>query len=82
MKKKTNKLVQSIIIDVIGMSSYLLPGAGETFDIIWAPISALWIYKLYKKPYWALFGGIEEIVPMTDIIPTATIMWFLYGNKK
>lgn len=34
-----------ILIDIIGMLSYLIPGMGEWLDTIWAPISAfLFIY--------------------------------------
>jgi hypothetical protein len=82
MKKKFVKLIESIAIDLIGSVSYFFPGIGETFDLIWSPISALLIYKLYKKPYWALFGGIEELLPFTDFIPTATILWFIENRKK
>lgn len=33
-------LVFSIIIDVIGCASYLIPGLAESTDVVWAPISA------------------------------------------
>ena len=81
MKKKYNKLGYSIGIDLIGMSSYILPGIGESFDIIWAPISAYLTYKLYGNTAVAVFNGVEEIVPFTDIIPTSTISWFLKEFK-
>jgi hypothetical protein len=45
------KLVLSVLIDLIGMSSYALPGVGELGDLGWAPISALLIYKLYGNSF-------------------------------
>jgi hypothetical protein len=43
--------VLSVLIDLIGMSSYALPGVGELGDLGWAPISALLIYKLYGNSF-------------------------------
>lgn len=77
MKKNYKKLAYSIGIDLVGMLNYLIPGIGETFDIIWAPVSATLVYNLYGNLAISVFNGVEEIVPFTDIIPTATISWFL-----
>ena len=33
------KLLLSIIVDIIGMMSYLIPGFGEAIDVIWSPVS-------------------------------------------
>jgi hypothetical protein len=35
------KLVICIGVDLVGDSSFLFPGVGETEDIVWAPIGAL-----------------------------------------
>lgn len=31
-------LIIALFIDLIGMSSLMLPGMGEFFDTVWAPI--------------------------------------------
>lgn len=69
------KFVISVIIDVIGMATYLIPGLGEFADIIWAPIQGVLIYVLYRNFFGMIVGGIEEISPGGDIIPSATLMW-------
>lgn len=35
-------LIMALIIDLIGMSSYFIPGMGEAFDTAWAPIRKLY----------------------------------------
>lgn len=69
-------LTYSIIIDIIGMGSFLIPALAEISDIIIAPISAIAIFAIYKTPVGAIAGFVEEILPATDIIPTATIVWY------
>lgn len=78
------KLIFSIFIDLIGMVSYLLPGIGEVWDVIWGAISGFLIWLLYGNIFVAGFGFLEEIFPGTDIIPTATLMWcyeYFRGGK-
>ena len=69
-----------ILMDVIGMASFIFPGLGELSDIIWAPISGFVFYKLFGGRL-GLIGGVfdflEEILPFTDIIPSFTIAWFI-----
>lgn len=70
-----------ILLDLVGMLSYVVPALGEWMDIAWAPISA-YLFSI-------LFGGIkgavivfwEEILPFTDAIPTFTITYFICKNK-
>ncbi|CAM9961155.1 unnamed protein product [Scytosiphon promiscuus] len=71
------KLLMSMAVDAIGCSSYAVPGLGESADLVWAPISYLLIDAMYHNstPWAAAFGGIEELLPFTDIIPTATLAW-------
>ena len=78
--RKNRFLVFSIILDLLGMASYLFPLLAEFSDMIFAPIYGLAIYIMYrKKTIAALIGGlggaIEEFLPATDVIPSATIMW-------
>ncbi|MEO9022217.1 MAG: hypothetical protein ABI237_06920 [Ginsengibacter sp.] len=70
-----------ILLDLIGLSSYLLPVIGETEDIVWAPISGIIFYFLFGKKKFGMLGGLfsflEEISPGLDFIPTFTIGWFI-----
>lgn len=81
-KEKNNTLMMSLIIDSIGLLSYVMPGFAIIFDVIWAPISGLLIFSLYKKPSIAIAGFVEEILPLTDFIPIATIAWLNKYVKK
>lgn len=78
--QKSPSLLFCIIMDVIGMLSFTIPGVGEFADVIWAPVSAIILAKTFggtKGIFGGVFNFIEEILPGTDIIPTYTIMWFL-----
>ena len=83
MKEKTifvPNLAICIIMDLIGMASYVLPVLGEFSDIVWAPISGYIFYTLFGGRF-GLIGGVldflEEILPFTDIIPSFTIGWYI-----
>ena len=41
------KLAASLFIDIVGSASYLIPLAGEAFDLTWAPISMVLVGALY-----------------------------------
>ncbi len=73
-----------IVLDAIGMATYLIPALGEFGDIIWAPISGFIFYKLFGGRF-GVIGGVlnflEEIIPYTDIIPSFTIAWFIRKNE-
>lgn len=76
---KKAKLILSLIFDGIGMLSYIVPIFAESLDVIWAPISGLLLVIMYKGAVGkiaGLFGTVEELIPLTDIIPTFTITWF------
>jgi hypothetical protein len=76
---KKTKLILSLIFDGIGMLSYFVPIFAESLDVIWAPISGLLLVIMYKGSVGkiaGLFGTVEELIPLTDIIPTFTITWF------
>ena len=69
-------LFAAVMIDAIGALSFTIPFIGEFADVIWAPISAILIYRLFDKSIiMSSLGFLEEILPMTDIIPTATLAW-------
>lgn len=72
---KNRLLYLSLTIDVLGMLSYLIPAIGEWTDIIMALVTAVAIFKSYHSVGWAAFGFLEEIIPFTDVIPSATMTW-------
>jgi hypothetical protein len=83
MSKKYKKLLLSLLLDVIGMLSFVVPGIGELTDVIWAPLSAYIILKMYKGTFAKVASLIsfgEEIGFIgTDILPTFTLAW-MYEN--
>lgn len=65
-------------MDGIGYLSYIIPAVGELTDIIWAPVSAFVMYKMYggkEAVAGSLMQFVEEIIPGTDFIPSFTITW-------
>ena len=85
---KYKKLAVSIIFDALGYVSFIIPGIGEFSDILWAPVSAWLMTKLYKgQPgkIAAVISFLEEAVPGLDVIPTFTLMWlytYVYKTKE
>ncbi len=83
---RTKDLVLSLLFDVIGMMSFTVPFIGEFSDIIWAPLSGflmVWMYKGSMGKVAGVFSFLEEILPITDVIPSFTLMWFYtYFIKK
>ncbi len=71
------KLVASVLIDLVGSASYLIPFAGEGFDLAWAPISMVLVGAMYDgvMPNLKYVALVEELLPFTDVIPTATLGW-------
>ncbi|MCF6347738.1 MAG: hypothetical protein L3J20_05490 [Flavobacteriaceae bacterium] len=77
-ERKYLLLIMGLLFDAIGMLSFAVPGIGEFSDVIWAPVSALLIYKMYKGVEGKIGGTVaffEEIIPGLDIIPTFTLTW-------
>ena len=75
---KYKKLALGILLDALGFLSYIIPGIAEFSDILWAPLSAWLMTKLYKgKPgkVAAVVNFVEEALPGFDVIPTFTLMW-------
>ena len=73
--RKRKDLIASLAIDVLGMATYLIPALGETADLVLAPIISILIYAVHRTTIGAIVGFLEEIIPFTDIIPSATIIW-------
>ncbi|MBJ6367622.1 hypothetical protein [Snuella sedimenti] len=72
------KLVLCLFLDAIGYISFLIPGFGEFSDVVWAPVSAWLMTKLYKGragKIAAVVSFVEELMPGVDVVPTFTLMW-------
>ena len=87
MAKKYKLLLLSFVFDGVGMLSFLLPFIGEFSDVIWAPLSAFLIYKMYKGTAGKTAGVISFVEEAgifgTDFLPTFTLTWvYKYLIKK
>ncbi|WP_372769011.1 hypothetical protein [Lutibacter sp.] len=87
MNKKYKLLLLSIVFDGIGMLSFLLPFLGEFSDVVWAPLSAFLVYRMFKGTAGKIAGVISFIEEAgifgTDFLPTFTLMWiYKYLIKK
>ncbi|WP_417236349.1 hypothetical protein [Bizionia paragorgiae] len=75
---KFNKLALGLLFDAVGYVSFIVPGFGELTDIIWAPLSAWLMTKMYsgkKGKVGAFISFVEELLPGFDVIPSFTLMW-------
>ena len=81
-RERATKLLVSLLIDLVGFSSFAVPALGETTDLAWAPISCVLIQYLYGNALISGLGLVEELLPGFDFIPTATIAWFLYYGRN
>jgi hypothetical protein len=81
-------LLLSIAFDAVGMLSFSIPLIGEFSDVVWAPISAFLMMQMYKGGQGKLagmFSFLEEIIPLTDFIPSFTLMWlytYVFTKKQ
>ena len=86
---KLPKLWVCLLLDAIGIISYLIPVWGEWTDTVWAPLSAFLFYLLFEGKTGTIGAAIsfaEEALPFTDLIPMFTIGYFirkkeLYANS-
>lgn len=77
MNKILPPLWLCILLDLIGMLSYVVPSVGELMDVVWAPISAFLFSVLFGGGKGTIIAFLEEILPFTDAIPTFTITYFI-----
>ena len=73
-----------LLLDAIGMISYLIPTWGEWIDLLWAPVAALLFYLLFGGKTAAIGSVItllEEALPFTDFLPLFTIAYII-GKRK
>lgn len=87
-ENKVIKLLLGILFDTIGYASFLIPGITEIIDIVWAPLSAYLMAKMYKGKKGkvaAVISFIEEALPWVDVVPTFTLMWvytYMFSSKE
>lgn len=85
---KYKNLFLGLLFDAIGMLSFAIPLVGEFSDMIWAPIAAWLMTRMYKGKAGQAAGAvtfIEEIIPGLDVVPTFTIMWlytYVFKSSK
>ena len=53
-----------ILIDIIGMLSYIIPGMGEWMDTAWAPISAYLFGILFGGTRGTIIAFLEAIISL------------------
>jgi len=82
---KKQLLILGLVFDGVGMISYIFP----PIDIVWAPLSAYLMMKMYKGNVGRIGGLIsfvEEILPGLDFFPSFTLTWLyvyvLKGKNK
>ncbi len=70
-------LMGAILLDAVGLLSYLLPAYGEAIDTVWAPLSAIILFMKFGRNSLpaALLEFTEELLPFTDFIPTFTLTY-------
>lgn len=67
------KLFLCIVIDIVGNSGYLLP----SLDFFLASFEGIALKFLFGGNVLAVLGFIEELIPFSEILPTATVAWVL-----
>ncbi|MEO8239163.1 MAG: hypothetical protein ABI793_16300 [Flavobacterium sp.] len=87
--ERIKKLLLGLLFDAVGMVTFTIPLIGEFADVVWAPIAAFIMSKMYKGRVGrvaAVLTFAEEILPFTDVIPSFTITWiytyFFQKQKK
>ncbi|MFB9107589.1 hypothetical protein [Flavobacterium gyeonganense] len=83
---RISKLLIGLLLDGIGMISFSIPFLGEFSDVVWAPIAAFIMSRMYKGRVGrvaSILTFVEEILPFTDVIPSFTITWiYTYFFQK
>jgi F0F1-type ATP synthase assembly protein I len=75
---KYTLLKNGLLYDAIGMLTMFIPVIGPFLDILWAPYAAKTMRSMYSGEQGkiaAIVVFIEEILPISDFIPTFTLMW-------
>mmetsp|Transcript_35946 Transcript_35946/g.88455 ORF Transcript_35946/g.88455 Transcript_35946/m.88455 type:complete len:281 (+) Transcript_35946:121-963(+) len=79
------QLILCLLIDFVGGNlSYLIPLLGESFDLVWAPVQMVLMGAMFDSvaPNAKWIGLAEEILPFTDIIPSASLTWLRCNSDR
>ncbi len=75
--KNQHSLGECLLMDGVGVATYIIPGLGEGFDLIWAFVAGIIFYKWCGSKVGTVGAIAEELLPSTDIIPSFTIGYFV-----
>lgn len=64
-------LALCLVLDFVG------GGMGGVVDFAWAPISAALLLSAFDSPLLAAANALKELLPLTDVVPVATLSWLL-----
>ena len=85
---KYDILRKGLLYDAVGMLSMAIPVIGPFLDILWAPYAAKKMGEMYEGEAGKIASVIvfiEELLPISDWVPTFTLMWlytFVYKGKS
>ena len=81
-RDRKKKFWIGLAFDLIGMLSYFFP----LMDIVWAPLSAYLMVRMYPGAtgkVGGLISFVEEAVPNMDFFPSFTLVWvYVYWIRK
>jgi hypothetical protein len=70
-----------VLMDIIGVATYLVPGLGELGDVVYAPIQGIVAWMMFGGERWGTVWTIvsvaEELLPFVDVFPSMTVGWVL-----
>jgi len=69
------ELVFCVLIDAAGNASLFVPGYGELTDLVGASVTSFLVTLIFDWPALAAVAYWEEVLPLTDILPTCTLGW-------
>ncbi|MAP54825.1 hypothetical protein [Altibacter sp.] len=87
-QSKYTLLRKGLLFDAVGMITMAIPVVGPFLDLLWAPYAAKKMNDMYSGTSGkvaSVIVFIEEILPISDFIPTFTLMWlytFVLSTKK
>lgn len=67
-------LILCIIIDLVGDSSFALPGVGEVEDAVWAPASAYVLANIFNSNAITTIDFIKELLPGIPVIVLCSVI--------
>ncbi|MCW8982251.1 MULTISPECIES: hypothetical protein [Altibacter] len=87
-QSKYKLLRKGLLFDAVGMITMAIPVVGPFLDLLWAPYAAKKMNDMYSGTSGKIASVIvfvEEILPVSDFIPTFTLMWlytYVFSAQK